>query len=615
MGDSTLAQVATSMISNGDKAPTRTGEARAENKPGGSKTSPDGDETRAGVDGRGKCRQRSANDKFEACKWYRKRHHLPEDAADCGGDQMEPELRLLNLMRRELQTFSDGAQRIATGVDRALVEYQKTLCARGNTRTPWNPPRNTQLADFLQVLTDGGMQITDGGSGRRGAMSFTRCDNEQRKLNPLASAWDDNYPVDDSDGSGRMEEEEGQVHVLSAASAKRDQGTTAASEVAGHDSDGDDRFEQEVQSPEPSAASAKRDQGPTAASERAGHSSEGSDGVRIEEEGQTLVLSAASAMRDQGPTAASEAAGHDSDGGGGFEQEVQSPEPSAASAKRDQGPTAASEAVGHDREGADGIVTRGFRCKEAKRILQQQRLSLEKRLILEALVGGDASAFENASEALRDDIEVAFAALECDDALFEWVSPRLRAEKEVVLAAVISNGAMIEWASEELRSNREVTVAAVESSEYAIRYVSRDLQRDQGVLRIAMEHTPEVIESVSEDIRGDKGVMISVVEHDGSALEYVSEDLRDDYDVVLAAVQQNGLALEFASAELQDDTDAVLAAVRQNGLALQWASNDLQGDLDVVISAVSQDGGVLLWLSDELRGNAEVRRAAEGRYY
>ena len=50
MGDSTRAQVATSMISNGDKAPTRTGEARAENKPGGSKTSPDGDETREGVD-------------------------------------------------------------------------------------------------------------------------------------------------------------------------------------------------------------------------------------------------------------------------------------------------------------------------------------------------------------------------------------------------------------------------------------------------------------------------------------------------------------------------------------------------------------------------------------
>jgi len=205
---------------------------------------------------------------------------------------MEPELRLLNLMRRELQTFSDGAQRIATGVDRALVEYQKTLCARGNTRTPWNPPRNTQLADFLQVLTDGGMQITDGGSGRRGAMSFTRCDNEQRKLNPLASAWDDNYPVDDSDGSERMEEE-GQVHVLSAASAKRDQGPTAAPEAAGHNSDGGDGFEQEEQSPEPSAASAKF---------------------------------------DLGPTAASEAAGHDSDGDDGFEQEVQSPEPSAASA-------------------------------------------------------------------------------------------------------------------------------------------------------------------------------------------------------------------------------------------------------------------------------------------
>ena len=66
-----------------------------------------------------------------------------------------------------------------------------------------------------------------------------------------------------------------------------------------------------------SAASAKRDQGPTAASERAGHHNDGSDGVRMEEEGQTLVLSAASAKRDQGPTAASERAGHNSEGSDG----------------------------------------------------------------------------------------------------------------------------------------------------------------------------------------------------------------------------------------------------------------------------------------------------------
>ena len=201
MGDSTLAQDTTSMISNGDKAPTRTGEARAENKLGGSKTSPDGDETRAGVDGRRKCRQRSANDKSEACKWYRKRHNLLEDGADCGGDQMKPELRWLNSMREEFQIFSDGVRRLATSVDRALLECQKTLCAPGNTRTPRSLPRNMQLADFHQVLTDGGLQQTDGGSGRRGAMCFTSCDNGQRKLNPLASPWDDNYPADDSDCS------------------------------------------------------------------------------------------------------------------------------------------------------------------------------------------------------------------------------------------------------------------------------------------------------------------------------------------------------------------------------------------------------------------------------
>ena len=91
MGDSTLAQVAAGTGSYRDKAAARTGEARAENKPGGPKTSPDGDETRAGVDGRRKCRQRSANDKPKACKRHLKRHYLLEDAADCGGGQVVSE--------------------------------------------------------------------------------------------------------------------------------------------------------------------------------------------------------------------------------------------------------------------------------------------------------------------------------------------------------------------------------------------------------------------------------------------------------------------------------------------------------------------------------------------
>ena len=58
------------------------------------------------------------------------------------------------------------------------------------------------------------------------------------------------------------------------------QGQKSSVYTAGHDSDGDGGFEQEEQPPKPSAASAKRDQGPTAASEAAGHDS---DGVRMEE--------------------------------------------------------------------------------------------------------------------------------------------------------------------------------------------------------------------------------------------------------------------------------------------------------------------------------------------
>jgi hypothetical protein len=105
MGDSTLAQVATSMIPTGDKAPTHThtGKSSAENSSGGAETSPNGDETCAVVGRWANCRRQRAKEKPEANDFYLRRRKWREgktgSVARAGSGRRVPTGALLPLLQ------------------------------------------------------------------------------------------------------------------------------------------------------------------------------------------------------------------------------------------------------------------------------------------------------------------------------------------------------------------------------------------------------------------------------------------------------------------------------------------------------------------------------------
>ena len=74
---------------------------------------------------------------------------------------------------------------------------------------------------------------------------------------------------------------------------------------------------------------------------------------------------------------------------------------------------------------------------------------------------GPGAALQFATEALQDDWEVVFAAVQQDGAALTFASKALRGNRSIVLAAVTQYGYAWLEASERLQADRGVALAAV----------------------------------------------------------------------------------------------------------------------------------------------------------
>jgi len=118
---------------------------------------------------------------------------------------------------------------------------------------------------------------------------------------------------------------------------------------------------------------------------------------------------------------------------------------------------------------------------------------------------------------------------------YKQASEMLREEREVLFAAVIQNGLRLQFASEALRGNRELVLAAVSRTGFALQYAS-------------------------EVLRGDRGVVLAALANNGFALRYASREMRGDLGVIEAAIAKEGVrVLRFATSERRKDRDLLLA--------------------------------------------------------
>ena len=172
--------------------------------------------------------------------------------------------------------------------------------------------------------------------------------------------------------------------------------------------------------------------------------------------------------------------------------------------------------------------------------------------VVRAAVKNRGSALAYAHHNFKSMKQVVLLALEADDKKYYDEDP------------------IIDYIPLDMRDDKDIAMAAVERDGKALYYLSERMRNDPDVV-LAAAWDLEALECAPDCFFEEKELVMSLVAANGRALCVVDERFRSDKCVVTAAVGNDGVALMWASEELQDCEEVVFQAVKNNKRAVQYA--------------------------------------------
>ena len=186
------------------------------------------------------------------------------------------------------------------------------------------------------------------------------------------------------------------------------------------------------------------------------------------------------------------------------------------------------------------------------------RIALNKERAISYVLNPNSGVFYfSLDPELKNDSDVAKAALKSYASNIQYVPEWMREDKDIVMETVQRDGSIIQHVSEKLKSDRDFILNIVKVSPGSYEYISDELKGDREILKTALEAQARI----------NKG---------GNLFRKSPEKFRDDVELVTMAVKDHWPTLGLASERLRDNEEIVAIAVEQNKAALKYASPRLQ---------------------------------------
>lgn len=261
------------------------------------------------------------------------------------------------------------------------------------------------------------------------------------------------------------------------------------------------------------------------------------------------------------------------------------------------------------------------------------------KLIVTEIVSQRGVELEFASEDLRANPEVVFAALKQNAMAVQYASPELLSDRAFALRLVTTDGHYLQVLSDEMRMDYELVKAAVAHSHLGValsfahpaflesgldfeiaslafsqgfklsvrRHVGFTSSRAVGLA--AAECAADQFQHLSSDLRADRWFALKAMETNGCLLQFIAPELWDDSEVVAAAVSGH-FTLRGSPKVLRQHHTVVYHCVQRSGMELQYASSALQADRRIVLAAVQQCGLALEFAAVQMRNERKIAEAA-----
>lgn len=248
-----------------------------------------------------------------------------------------------------------------------------------------------------------------------------------------------------------------------------------------------------------------------------------------------------------------------------------------------------AEPTGHITQEVGGRAAEEERQGRLALLFQASDVLKEDREVAVAALRRDGLTLARAPASICDDEAAVGAAVQANGLALEHASARLRDSRDVVLAAVKRAGSALKFASEALRCDKEVVSAAVVQDPFALAHAAEALRADPEVALAAVLRNGFCWRFALPKALFDREAMLAAVGRAEDALESAPQELLSDPEFMLAAFEQNGAALKFLGSRLRADRAFILEVVKRNGFALRFASEDVRSDPEVVAAALRQD--------------------------
>ena len=238
---------------------------------------------------------------------------------------------------------------------------------------------------------------------------------------------------------------------------------------------------------------------------------------------------------------------------------------------------------------------------------------------------------------LRDDFELAKAAVQSDGRNLEYVSKKLKSDPEIVSTALYSTFSSVEFVSRdcEILSNKTEIMKILkknhpdkgQNTSYigwgqscwsyndansVFRHLDKKLREDKDIVLAALPYHCPVLYWTSKKLKDDREVVLAAIKHSGtrSELKNASKRLRDDNLVVKKAMEKRDGNLEFASKRIRSDKKMMkIAVLRHSGL--KWLDASLLSNRSLILSGVSRDTTMWARQSDTSNNRDGLHRISD----
>lgn len=236
-----------------------------------------------------------------------------------------------------------------------------------------------------------------------------------------------------------------------------------------------------------------------------------------------------------------------------------------------------------------------------------------------AAVTGDGMALSIVNKIFRADAEVVLASIKAGGS-FAFADISLKSDVEFVKKIIAINVSAIKYISDELKNNKEIAIASVGSSASTIKYLNKKFWSDHDVLKVLLttglinDSNPTILEFIPQKYRDNKELVLELLKKNGYELKFVSDRLKEDYECLLAACLNTHFSLRYCPLKLLSDFNFFIKLLNDTKKSniLQFFSDQIKDNEEALLECAKYDylnslegkgGAVIKFASDRLKNS------------